>query len=153
MAIVSYTSFSSVAQDFAAYTQRVRVVAIARDTDREFVNMRRLVRDYAAEGQDSVVEAAQKQRLLLQEIFTRGLKEIKNPERHKKFEEMSRAFDEYYANFEKVVKTRREQDKLMKDTLDPTGTQMRVEVEAVQTALTNAGDVNGALLAAEASKT
>jgi methyl-accepting chemotaxis protein len=152
ISFVSYLAFSHISEDFETYARHVRTVGIASDIDREFLGLRRYVREYAVSGEEASVEGAQKQHAILQDVFARGIKEIKNPERHAKMEAMNKAFGEYYAGFEKAVKAKREQVKLIKETLDPSGTQLRVDVEALQFNFAKANDANGMALAAQAFK-
>src|SRR5580700_10650955 len=80
LAIVSgmaYFAFGSSSEGFSIYTQRVTVVAIARDIDRSFVNLRRFVREYAFTEVESNVEAANKEETILRGLLQQGLTEIK----------------------------------------------------------------------------
>jgi CHASE3 domain sensor protein len=56
--LVAYFSFDSVATSTQTYTQRVVVVGIARDTDREFLEMRRQVREFAFTNNDAAASMA-----------------------------------------------------------------------------------------------
>ncbi len=78
---VAYQGFAKVSVGFDNYNQRVGVVAIARDADREFLAFRRYVREYAVSGDEADVAAAEKGRVVVKGVIAKALAEIKNPER------------------------------------------------------------------------
>src|SRR3954471_14252301 len=52
LSAMSYTGFGKVAHGFEIFNQRVTVVGIARQVDRDFVSFRRFVREYSLSGDD-----------------------------------------------------------------------------------------------------
>jgi methyl-accepting chemotaxis protein len=140
-----YHTFGTVTEKFLAYAQREEVAGIARSVDREFINLRRQVREFASTGSEKNVQAAGKQRELLREAISGGLQKIHNPERHQKMQEISGQVDAYLASFEKVVPAKREQLKLTAETLDPAGRKMRQDAAAMQAAAVSEG--NAAVIA------
>jgi methyl-accepting chemotaxis protein len=152
IAAMSYLSFGKVSDTFDAYANRVLVVGIARDVDREFLATRRLVREFVFTGEDADVIAAQKGKADLQAAIARGLSVIKNPERHRRMEDISRKLETYMQSFDKVVVQKREQIKLITETLDPSGMKARVDFEQLQSGAAKAANGSAATLAGEGLK-
>jgi methyl-accepting chemotaxis protein len=153
LALMSYFGFGSVAEGFETYNQRVKVVGIARDVDRNFIAFRRFVREYSVSGEEKLVSEARKQQAVLAETIKRGVDEIKNPERHKKIVELGEQFARYRDDFDKLVALRQQQDKLVKEVLDPIGAKSHSQIEGLQAAaVSKAGNSNGMILAGEALK-
>jgi methyl-accepting chemotaxis protein len=156
MAIISgkaYVDFGTVGKGFAAFQQRVSVVSIARDADRGFLAFRRFVREYAVTGEEKDVKDAMDRRKVLNSTIEQGLKTIKNPERLAKMQQIRDEVATYAKDFDKLIFLRREQDKLTREVLDPSGIKMRTDIEQLQ-ALTvaKAGNSNVSTLAGEAMK-
>src|SRR5712664_722533 len=150
---MSYLGFGKVSTGFDTFRQRVTVVGIARDVDREFVALRRYVREFSLSGDETLIEPAQKQRMMVTAKIGEGLKEIKNPERHKKMEDVGGQFEKYSKDVDKLIALKQEQNKLTKEVLDPLGVKSRTEIEELQTmAVAKAGNSNTMILAGEALK-
>jgi methyl-accepting chemotaxis protein len=153
LATIAYFGFAKVSAEFAIFNQRVEVVGIARDVDREFIAFRRFVREYSLAGDDVVLPEAAKRRASLGEQITRGVFEIKNPERNKKMIDIRDQFDRYAKNFDTLIQLKQEQNKLTKDVLDPVGLKSRGEIEDLQKlVISKAGNSNAGILAGEALK-
>lgn len=60
--------------------------------------------------------------------MSRGLATFKNPERKTKMEAISKQFETYTQYFDKVIALKREQSKLVKDVLDPSGAKLRTDI-------------------------
>src|SRR5882724_2954121 len=150
---MSYLGFGKVSTGFDTFRQRVTVVGIARDVDREFVALRRYVREFSLSGDETLVEPAQKQRKMVTARIGEGLSEIKNPERHKKMVEVGEQFEKYSKDIDKLIALKQEQNRLTKDVRDPLGLKSRAEIEELQTmAVAKAGNSNSMVLAGEALK-
>jgi methyl-accepting chemotaxis protein len=153
LAVMSYRGFGKVSEGFDAFNLRVKVVGIAREVDRGFVDFRRFVREFALSGDEKLIAEARKRQEVLAASIKRGLDEIKNPERRAKMAEISGQFDQYGKNFDKLVALKQEQNRLTKDVLDPLGLKSRAEIEELQAmAVTKAGNSNTMILAGEALK-
>jgi methyl-accepting chemotaxis protein len=126
---VAYVRFGEVASGFEAYAQRVAVVGIARDVDREFVELRRQAREFGQSGADANATAGDAARSRLRTVIRRGLDEIKNPARRAKFEDLSKGFEAYAKGFDQLLPLKREQLQIARDVLDPTGQQLRKVLE------------------------
>ena len=144
--------FNQVEHNFNDYSQKVANSTNLSDIDRQFVAFRRYVGE-VSDNMEENIASAQRTRGILREQIERSLKNIKNPERHMRMTQLSDQFDTYAKDFDKVVVLRREQAKLVKDVLDPTGAKLRGEIEQLQNwAVSKAGNSNTMLLAGEALK-
>jgi methyl-accepting chemotaxis protein len=146
---IAYLSFQTSAEGFANYVQRVSVVAIARDVDRSFLNLRRLAREYASLGIESSAEAANKEQALLRSLLQQGLTEIKNSDRHRLLEDVVRSFEAYSTGFSQFVAQSREQKKLVEETLDPLGAGLQQHFDELIAAAAKAGNGSVGVLAYE----
>jgi methyl-accepting chemotaxis protein len=129
---MAYLTFERVATSFGTYSQRVAVVGIARDIDREFVVLRRFVREYALSGADENAVSAEKSKAALTDLIGKALAEIRNPERLAKTRELSGNVTLYAKQFDRLVAVRRELDKQVKDVMDPAGLKLRNDFEEMQ---------------------
>ncbi|MEW6451647.1 MAG: methyl-accepting chemotaxis protein [Pseudomonadota bacterium] len=153
ISVMAYSSFMKVEHGFETFNQRVTVVGIARELDREFLAFRRFVREYAVTGNEDDVAAANKGREILKVAIGKGLAEIKNPERAAKMKHIAEQFEGYSKGFDKLIVLRREQIKMISEVLDPTGLRLRNDIEQLQTwAVGKAGNSNTMILAGEALK-
>jgi methyl-accepting chemotaxis protein len=153
LSAMSYLGFGKVSTGFDTFRQRVTVVGIARDVDREFVALRRFIREFSLSGDETLIEPAQKQRMVVTAKIGEGINEIKNPERHKKMVDVGEQFEHYGKDFDKLIALKQEQNKLTKEVLDPLGLKSTVEIEALQAgAVAKAGNSNTMILAGEALK-
>jgi methyl-accepting chemotaxis protein len=140
VSLMGFFAFGEVAESSGAYAQRVAVVGIARDIDREFVEMRRQVREFALVGKEDNAKAAETAADLVRLKIEEGLATIKNPERHKKIVDLQANFENYRKGFVRVAELKREQGKVVSETLDPSGLQSRLEFEKLEAETMKAGD-------------
>ena len=153
LSVMSYRGFGKVSEGFGAFNQRVKVVGIVRDVDRGFVAFRRFVREFSLSGDEGLVVEARRMQEILAKAIKQGLDEIKNPERRAGMNEISVQYEKYARNFDKLVALKQEQNKLVKEVLDPLGVKSRNEIEELQaTAVSKAGNSNTMVLAGEALK-
>jgi methyl-accepting chemotaxis protein len=153
LSVASYRGFGKVSDGFGAFNQRVKVVSIVRDIDRDFVAFRRFVRELSLSGDENLIAEARKLQEVLAKSIKRGLGEIRNPERRAGIVEISEQFEKYGRNFDKLVVLKQEQNKLTREVLDPLGAKSRIEIEELQiAAATKAGNSNTMILAGEALK-
>jgi methyl-accepting chemotaxis protein len=150
LAISSYWTLTALRGAFETYAQRVQVVGIARDVDREFLELRRFVREFAAGGQESQVESANRIRPVLAAAITRGLTEIRNPDRLAKIKEINAEYEKYCAHFDQLIGLRREQTAHLSDVLDPTGLKLSREIEEIQAASGKANNTDALILSGAA---
>jgi CHASE3 domain sensor protein len=150
ISFMAYSAFGQVSAAFGTYAQRVMAVGIARSIDRDFLAFRRFVREFALTGDEANIAPAEKERATLKEGIAKGLATFKNPERRAKMEDIARQFESYSKDFDKVVALKRDQTKLVKDVLDPSGVKMRTDLLEQQTVAAKNGVSNTAILAGEA---
>jgi methyl-accepting chemotaxis protein len=150
VAVSGYKTLADISHEFDTFTQRVKVVGIARDVDREFLAYLRLVREYAVSGKDEDAAKANDARPQLAAAIETALKEIKNPERLAKMKEISEEFAKYTTNFEKLSVLRQSQVAQVRDVLDPNGVKLRLDLEELQKAAAKDGDSNAVILAGTA---
>jgi methyl-accepting chemotaxis protein len=148
----AYLAFGNVATAFQTYSQRVAVVGLARDTDREFLAFRRFVREFSITGEEGDVVAAEKGRTVLKEIVAKGVAEIKNPERLAKMKQVSEQLENYGKDFDRLIVFRHEQLKDVKEVLDPSGLKLRTDFEGLQSAAAKSGNSSMLTLAGEGLK-
>jgi methyl-accepting chemotaxis protein/CHASE3 domain sensor protein len=153
LAVMSYRGFGEVSEGFETFNQRVKVVGIAREVDRGFVSFRRFVREYSVSGDDKLVAEARNRQQVLAKSISRGVDEIKNPERHKRMVELGEQFERYGKDFDRLVVLKQEQGKLTREVLDPLGAKSRSEIEELQALVVDkSGNTNNMILAGEALK-
>jgi methyl-accepting chemotaxis protein len=148
----AYLNFGKVNAAFEAYEQRVAVVGVVRDIDREFVALRKDVREYALSGSEDNVASAEKNRATLSTLIAKAVGQIKNPERLAKVKELSENATLYGKQLERLVALRRELDKMTKDVMDPAGLKLRVDFEELQRATAETGDATALAQAGEGLK-
>ncbi|HEX3996186.1 MAG TPA: HAMP domain-containing protein, partial [Acetobacteraceae bacterium] len=138
---MAYIAFQSAAEGFTTYAQRVAVADIAQDTDTGFLNLRRTARNYALTSDEANVTEMNRDEAKLHGVLVRGLNEIRNPDRHRRLQEVSDLTDRYIADFNKVVANTRQEAEVQKNYLLPLGLAQR-QYFAALIAAGSAGDNN-----------
>lgn len=105
---ICFWASNSVDDGVARYKQRVKVVNIARDIDRNFLAFRRFVREYSLVGGEENVKEANVRFEMLKKSLADGQEIITNPERHKKVVEIKERVDSYVQGFEKIIDMHRD---------------------------------------------
>jgi methyl-accepting chemotaxis protein len=121
--------FQGVAGSLQAYVQRVSEVEASRIIDREFTDMRRHVREFAFGGDPNEAAQAIVSANRVKAAIDRGLAVAVNPERHQRMAEIAAGYQDYRTNVDTVFAMKREKDKLVSETLDPTGTAAREDFD------------------------
>jgi methyl-accepting chemotaxis protein len=150
ISFMAYSAFGKVAHSFETYAMRVEGVGIARNLDREFVVLRRYVREFALSGEESNIKLAEQARSTVKEFISKGLATYKNQQRLEKMQDVSKEFEIYTKHFDKAVTLKREQSSLVKDVLDPSGAKLRTDIRQLQATATKNGASDVASLASEA---
>ncbi len=140
LAIVAFFSFTTINTKFETYAQRVYVVELVTDIDRNFLWLRRFTREFGINGEPKNLEGAAKQHDLVGKAINAGLAEIKNPERSAKIRDVSEKFKNYNMLFEKTVEARRDFDHTLKDVLDRVGSEMNAKAEELQAWAASGGE-------------
>jgi methyl-accepting chemotaxis protein len=153
LSVAASWSLNRIEAKFVDVGHKVLISSIVRDIDRDFLAMRRLVRDYGHTGEIRFHEEAGKRRQVVANEIAGALKEIRNPERHGKMTDAAQRFTAYAELFEKMAGLRRALNETIVNVLDPTGLRVQKEIEQLQ-ALAAARDGNGnaPILAGEAMK-
>jgi CHASE3 domain sensor protein len=152
LSAIAYTSFVKVGHSFEAFNQRVAVVGLARDVELGFATFRRYAREFLQTGNENDFRAAIQRRDSLRGLVARSLAEIKNPERLSKMKHLSDELEAYARNFDKAVGLRREQDKLVREVLDPAGALLATEMDQLQAWAAKAGNAGAVTIAGDAFK-
>jgi methyl-accepting chemotaxis protein/CHASE3 domain sensor protein len=152
LSAIAYTSFVKVGHSFEAFNQRVAVVGLARDVELGFASFRRYAREFLQTGNENYFRAAIQRRDTLRALVARSLAEIKNPERLSKMKHLSDELEAYARNFDKAVGLRREQDKLVREVLDPAGALLATEMDQLQAWAAKAGNAGAVTIAGDAFK-
>jgi methyl-accepting chemotaxis protein len=153
ISVMANIAFNRISVDFAEFNRLVDVVANARAVDRSFIELRRFVREYAVSGDEGAANEAQKRRQLPAATIEEGRKIANHPQRAVKLGEIAEQFEMYTKDFDKLLALRHEETRLTKEVLDPTGANLRGQIEQLQTwAVSKAGNSNATLLAGEAIK-
>jgi methyl-accepting chemotaxis protein len=146
----AWVAFQSCADGFGTVAQRVMVVNIASDIDRSFLSLRRLVREFAYAGAQTNVDAAKQEALVLRPLLQQGLAEIRNPERHRRIEDIVGLVDSYINDFEQVVSRTRELGEVQNNGLVPLGVAQYQRFQDIIAAAEKAGDSHTTALANDA---
>ena len=142
--------FQDVADRFGHYARSVDVVRGATAIDREFIHLRRLVREVILGGDPKAVDAAGPAAARTTQVLEALQAIARNPAQQDKLREIAATFAKYRDSLRRVVELRPEQDKLVTATLDPVGRKMVEELERVIEIFNGAGNVGGVLRGQEA---
>ena len=126
---IGYWRFLGVEASFRDYTQRVAVVAISRDIDRDFSELRRHVREFAFVGTPDDATAAATLADRVKAEIDKGMATIMNPEPQRRIREIAARFAEYRKGIDAAFVLKRDEDRLVRDTLDPVGTAARSDFD------------------------
>jgi methyl-accepting chemotaxis protein len=153
ISIIAYVALVRIANSFAEVGRLGEAVTNAQEIDQSFLAFRRYAIEFALTGDERSAVAAQKIRGPLKDHLNKGIAVTLNSDRRTKLIHAAEQFEAYAKDFDKVGVLRREQDKLTKDILDPTGLKLRTEMEQLQSwAAGKANNSNTMLVAGEALK-
>ena len=147
VAATSYLQFLGAADSFRIYAQRVSVVSVSRDIDRNFLEMRRNVREFALTGVSEDATAALASADLVRAAIAKGLATSHVAERRRRLEEISTQYEDYRKGVERVFVLKRDLDKLTSETLDPSGREATDQLLKLADAADKAGNAAVAGLA------
>ncbi|MEJ0016440.1 MAG: methyl-accepting chemotaxis protein [Acetobacteraceae bacterium] len=128
---IGYWRFLGVEDSLQSYVQRVGVVAISRDIDRSFSELRRHVREFALTGNPAAATAATALAEQVRSEIAKGAAFTDNPERQRRMREIEAQFTDYRGSVDAVFALRRGRDRLVADTVDPGGLAARVDFDAL----------------------
>ncbi len=143
----AYFALSRVTSGFEEFDQRVFVASIAKDSDRNLLNVRRYVREYLLLGSEENIKRAQEHLDALRQTVDLGLDIVKNSERRRRMENLSKQVDSYDKLFQLAIEIRKDRDKIERELLDPMGKQMRIDFENLKGAAEKNGSYDLAAVA------
>lgn len=124
-----YWRFQGVADSLRSYVQSVVVVAASQNIDREFLQMRRHVREFAFTGNPDAATAAMASADRMKVAIEKGLAVATSPERQRYMQDIATPYEAYRKGFDAVFAMKREKDKLVSDVVDPEGTAAREDLD------------------------
>ena len=128
---IGYYRFLGVANSLQDYVQRVGVVTASRDINQDFSELRRHVREFAITGNPDEATAAETGAEQVEKGIAKGVAITRNPERHRRMEEIAAQFADYRKGMNTAFGLRRDLDKLVAVSLDPIGTAARADFDAL----------------------
>jgi methyl-accepting chemotaxis protein len=129
------------------------VVDAVSEIDREFLSYRRVVREVTSEKDAArAAKLAEEEELRVKAAIERGIKEIHNPERHAKVEEIKERFEEYAKLARKAEAARQEKDEIGHKVLDANGQKLKDDLEHMLKIAAREGNSNAVILGNEALK-
>ena len=123
------------------------MVSVSRDIDRDFIEMRRNVREFALTGVAEDATAALASADLVRAAIAKGLATSHVAERRRRLEEISTQYEDYRKGVERVFVLKRDLDKLTSETLDPSGREATDQLLKVTDVADKAGNAAVAGLA------
>jgi methyl-accepting chemotaxis protein len=144
-------NFGSIRSNVTEYSRLVGVVAMARQLDRDALDLRRFAREYALTGIDEDAAKTKQIGESLRRQLAEGPTKITNPERLARLKDMAGRFETYMANFNKVHEQREEQDHLIATVMDPSGAKFYQDVTALRDMASKSG--NSGIMALAVSAT
>ena len=144
---IGYWRFLGVADLLGSYVERVGLVAASRDIDQSFSELRRHTREFAYTGNQDEASAAAKASEQVRVNIARGAAIAENPELHRRMEEIAAQFTDYQKGIDEVFALKRSQDRVVFETLDPTGTNARSDFDTLIASASRVGNRDGANLA------
>jgi methyl-accepting chemotaxis protein len=137
-----YVGFEKIADSSDTLAQRVHVVELVNDIHLDFTNVRRYAREYALTGDEEALKKAHEWSKKTAEQVQAAIKTIKNPERLAKAKSIDENFKTYIKHFDQAAKFKHEEEKVIEETLDPTGLKMRTTLDEFISAGSAAGNSN-----------
>ena len=137
--LINVTMSFYVSSQVGTFEQRVAVADAADRIDIELQKLRRFAREYAVTGEDDQFASAQTQLKTLNELYANAVTLIKNPERHALVKEAQMLTRQYGEEFNRVGSLTSERQKILLQTLDPTGKSIREDLLLLQDSAERAG--------------
>jgi methyl-accepting chemotaxis protein len=129
VASVAYGGAVKTGEAFSDYSQRVQEVEIVRQLDRDMVDLRRHVREYANLGQAEEASRSRDIAADLRKQLAVALDVIKAPESHRRLDSAAASYTSYLADFDSVTKLKAEQDTLVHQGLEPSAATFQKNVD------------------------
>ena len=126
---VGYVSLDRVSDTFDTYAQRTTVLGATDEVNMKFATLRRFAREAVITGSAQQESKAQAANGEVKTAIEGALKVTKSPERAKKLHEVQEASAAYWTLFTKTMETKKAEQALTTQTLDPTGLKLRQDFE------------------------
>jgi methyl-accepting chemotaxis protein len=149
----TYVSLRMINNEFNDYAQKVSVVDAARIIDRDMIDLRRHVRDYAFTGHHESAEKARAVIVELRKDLESAEAVIHQTEQKTRLQSSKDHFDGYAINFENIVAWKTEEEKLVREVLDPNGAAAARALEELRVLAAKDGNSNAATLAGASLET
>ncbi|MDB5509765.1 MAG: mcpA [Hyphomicrobiales bacterium] len=125
----SYVSIDKIDDAFENFGRRGLIESHVRDIDRDFLDYRRFVREFALSGQSSALDGARKAEAKARESINAALEEFRVPARRAKVKELEAAFNDYATQFGKAVALQASQKQLVETQMDRAGGKLRATLD------------------------
>jgi len=145
---ISAWNFSAIRAQVENYSQRVEVVGIARQLDRDAIDLRRNAREFALTGHVDDARTTREIADSIRKQIRRAHDVMRNPERLRRLQDLAERFETYMKNFETVYRNGEEHDRLLGQVMDPSGAQLYAQAVALRDATAQAGNPKAAAAAA-----
>ena len=121
VAAMGYTSLVTISHEVELYAHEVEESKAAASVEAHFFELEVFVREFAATSNMEDAKKAREIAVKLRAEIAKAQGLFKNPEQLEKLAEISKDFEIYVKDFEKVVELDVEFEKLIHEVLDPTG--------------------------------
>ncbi|EWY36568.1 hypothetical protein N825_26390 [Skermanella stibiiresistens SB22] len=149
----SCVSLNRISHEFDAYARSVEVVDAARVIDRDMIDLRRHVREYAFTGHHESAEKARAVIVQLRADFQQAGVVVRREDQKARLTASRKLFDTYADDFDTIVTWKTEGEKLIGDVLDPKGSAAVRDLEEIRLLAVRDGDGNASILAGAALET
>ena len=131
-------AFSRVASSFTDFRQQADLMDAARQIERDFVDLRRLAIAFEFDSTPAAAGAIDDSLQRLKTEIDRQNAAVTDPDRHQRLSAMTDQFAAYDRDLRAVVALKREQDALVRGTLDPAGLKATSDIQGVAEAAAEA---------------
>ncbi|EWY37060.1 hypothetical protein N825_21685 [Skermanella stibiiresistens SB22] len=149
----SCVSLNRINHEFDTYAGSVEVVDAARVIDRDMVDLRRHVREYAFTGHPDSTGKARAAITQLRADFEKAGAVVRLEDQKASLAASRELFDTYAGDFDNIVAWKTEGEKLVADVLDPDGSAAARDLEELRLLAVREGDGDAAMLAGAALET
>ncbi|HYD30725.1 MAG TPA: HAMP domain-containing protein, partial [Azospirillaceae bacterium] len=148
ISLIATKNFQQVLNGFETYQQRVRAVDLVREVERDFLDLRRYSREFSYAGAAEDAVRVRELAASLDQQITAALAQSHDSERLKAMNELAAAFKDYMVSFDRAVLLKTEQNRLIREVLDPTGARLHEVISAFAQHTAAAGHNDGLALSA-----
>ncbi|HLO77977.1 MAG TPA: HAMP domain-containing protein, partial [Magnetospirillum sp.] len=121
---VSIYGFGSISTDMLSYSKLSTNTSLVQQVERDVVGLRRNAYIYSQEGTPQSLDRVRELQTSLRKNLNAAIAASTSPERKANLEQMLRLFEQYSANFEKVVELKTRTDSQFNTVLAPTGAEI-----------------------------